>query len=168
MAVVNTKHCFVYLAHPHTASRAAVRALLDIEGSREVAAHHSVLDDVIAECPAAAGYMNVFTIVRHPFDWLVSRFHCTGGNRGEWDDWLRRRPSRPLFGRFLGQVTEFGKYESLQEDLERLTQCPIHLNREREHETRGKPRDYRTCWTEAQATWGRQRFDADFAEWNYE
>ena len=169
MAVVNTEVGFVFLAHPHTASRATTTALMQIEGSQEVAYHHADLQRVINHCPDASSCETIFTIVRHPFDWLVSRFHCNGGNRGEWDKWVRKRPRRMIFDKFLGQTTTFGKFESLESDLARLTGHQVTLEVERDHVTRGKPKNHLDYWQDLELrSWALNHFAQDFEIWQYE
>lgn len=157
----------MFLAHPHTASRATTTALLEIAGSQEVAYHHADLQRVLNYCPEAADCRHIFTVVRHPFDWLVSRFHCNGGSRGKWEDWVRKRPPM-IFDRFLGQTNQFAKYESLARDLSALTGHEVTLKRERDHKTPGKPKDYMDYWDTDLQEWGRRHFYQDFEMYFYE
>lgn len=166
MAVVNTHIGFVYLANPHVASRATTKALLTLEGSRIVANHHADLSIVTQECPEASLCPIVFHTVRHPLDWLVSRYLCNGGKRGEWKSWLRKRPSRPIFGRFDGQTTAFIKYENLAENLAQIV-GHVMLDYESDHKTPGK-HNYMAYWEDDDMKWVRQRFASDFETYHYE
>ncbi len=168
MAVVNTHIGFVYLANPHVASRATTKALLALRGSRIVANHHADLSIVTQEYPiCVAACPIVFHTVRHPLDWLVSRYLCNGGKRGEWKAWLRKRPSRPIFDRFDGQTTAFIKYENLAEDLAQTVGHDISLDYESDHKTPGK-HNYMSYWEDEDIRWARQRFASDFETYHYE
>ncbi len=167
MAVVNTQVGFVFLANPHTGSRATTTALLHIEGSIEVSYHHADLDKVYAACPDAANCHTVFHVVRNPLDWLVSRFHCNGGLRGTWEDWLKKRPNRPIFRRFTGQTNSFAKYENLVADVAALTGHNPPWEWEPEHRTPGKPSHYLDYWNDDLIAWAKKRFESDFKNYGY-
>ena len=92
MALINLRLGFVFLANPHTASRATIAALKQLSNSREVVHHHATLETVYERHPEARECDRVFQIVRHPFDWLVSRYFNTGGQRDSW------RPVRSWMG----------------------------------------------------------------------
>lgn len=163
MAVVNLSRSFVYLANPHTASRGTVTALLNVPGSVEVAHHHANFRTVLEQCPEAVQCKTVFHIVRHPLDWLVSRFLNTGGQRGEFRNWLRLQKT-PIFNRFPN--TQFGKYETLVESLCRLTNYEVALEYEDEHKTPGKV-DYTWYWEQNDIDWALKRFADDFEKYQY-
>ena len=166
MAVVNWQVGFVYLANPHVASRATTSALLRLQGSVEVAHHHADLQCVIDQYPAAAACPTVLHTVRHPLDWLVSRYLCNGGERGEWSEWLRKRKPR-IFNRFP-EATLFAKYERLEADLRRITGCPVTITRDRFHVTVGKPKDYMSYWDTEDIAWAKKHFEIDFMTYNYD
>jgi hypothetical protein len=65
MAIVNRKYGYIYLAEPHTGSRACAKALLQHEGSEQVG-HHEYID--------IPGLVS-FSVVRHPLDIIVTYFH---------------------------------------------------------------------------------------------
>lgn len=167
MAIVNTQRGFVFLANPHTASRAMATALLKIKGSVEAAHHHATLPTVIQECPAASSCSIVFQIVRHPLDWLVSRYLCNGGDRDPWKLWLRKRPPRDIFGRFYGQTTIYAKYEMLFPMVTRIIGCEIDLQYDPEHQSPGKRDNYMSYWDREDIAWARSRFANDFERYNY-
>ena len=157
----------MYLANPHVASRATTTALLQIEGSIEVAHHHADLSTVLDEYPDASTCATVFQIVRHPLDWLVSRFLCNGGQRGKFVEWLRLRPNRPIYSRF--QTNCFGKYENLKSDLSRLTGHEVKLGRVRDHKTPGKVKDYMLYWRDQEdIDWALKHFASDFEMYSYD
>jgi hypothetical protein len=166
MSVVNVSAGFVYLANPHTASRATTTALLALPGSEEVAHHHANLAVTIEACPNASKCSTVFQTVRDPLDWLVSRFLCNGGFRGEWKDWVKKYPP-PIFRKFIGEATCYAKYENLKDDLQRLTGHKVTLRREQEHKTPGKPRNHLDYWTDEMIAWAKKRFATDFEAYNY-
>lgn len=160
---------FVFLANPHSASRATAIALLQIEGSVEVAPHHADLSIILNQYPDASACATVFQIVRHPLDWLVSLFLCNGGQRSKFVEWLRRRPKRPIYNRFRGQTNCFGKYESLSNDLARLTGQEIKLERVRDHKTPGKVKDYMAYWCDQMdIDWALKHFANDFETYSYD
>jgi hypothetical protein len=167
MAVVNIQESFVYLANPGTASRATTSSLLTIPGSIEVAHHHAKLERVVEYCPGAASCRTVFHTVRHPCDWLLSRFLYPGGNRGDWFRWIKQQPNF-IFNRFIGQATEYAKYENLAEDLLRLTGHTLELEWLSEHRTPGKketsPAAY---WNSELLAWAKRYFQ-DFKYYGYE
>lgn len=65
MAIVNRKYGYIYLAEPHTGSRACHKALLQHEDSEQVG-HHDYVD--------IPGLIS-FSVVRHPLDVIVTYFH---------------------------------------------------------------------------------------------
>jgi len=166
--VVNTQIGFVFLANPHTGSRATTAALMKIHGSIEVAYHHADLNKVHTAYPESASCPVVFQGVRNPLDWLVSRFHCNGGTRGKWEDWLKKRPKRPIFGRFFGQTNTFARYENLVDDVARITGHEPPWEWDNEHRTPGKPGRYLDYWNDGSIAWAKQHFKSDFEDYGYD
>ncbi len=81
MAVVLHEAQMVFLATPHSASRAVAQALIDLGGEAS-AKHHDTLAEVRAQglMGDPTGYQ-VFTTVRHHFDALVTWWFARGRGR---------------------------------------------------------------------------------------
>ena len=167
MAVINLDSGWVYLANPHTASRATTAALCKLPGSIEVAPHHANLHFLHEEYPATKECQVVFHIVRHPLDWLVSRFLCTGGQKGKFRDWFKKYPA-PIYRKFLKQTTDFGNYENLISDLARLTGHEVALGYDNDHKTQGKVDDYMWYWEQSDVDFAIKRFESDFDNYGYD
>ncbi len=168
LAVVNLEFSFVFLANPHTASRATTTALLKLPGSMCVANHHAQLIDVTQVCQEAKRCKTVFQTVRHPLDWLVSRYFCNGGERGEWKTWLRKRKRNSIFHRFRTEASHFATYENLEYDLLLLVGRDVTLTRIAKHKTHDKPNDYMSMWDEEDIAWAKQYFPLDFENYGYD
>lgn len=168
MAVVNTHLGFVFLANPHTASRATETALMQLEHSLLVGHHHADLTLVKREYPNACTCKTVFETVRHPLDWLVSRYCCRGGRVIDWEPFLMMREKKRIFGRFSGQTNAFIKYETLKADLESITGQDIDLDYDPDHKSPNKPADYMSYWTAELVEWAKKRYPIDFERFGYE
>jgi hypothetical protein len=68
MAIVNRKYGYVYLAEPHTGSRACLKALEQHAGFEHNNSHHEK-----ADCTADG--LITFSVVRHPLEIIATYFH---------------------------------------------------------------------------------------------
>jgi hypothetical protein len=68
MAIVNRKYGYVYLAEPHTGSRACLKALQQHEGFEHNGSHHEKAD-------LTADGLTTFSVVRHPLEIITTYFH---------------------------------------------------------------------------------------------
>lgn len=82
MAIVNYHYGYLFLAEPHTASRSIEAALMEHEGSERVGQHDTLQElskSGRVDCKRLNRPLYSVSCVRHPADWLVSRFqHMTG------------------------------------------------------------------------------------------
>lgn len=165
--IINFVEKFVYLAMPHTASRAVSVALLKLNGSTMAnLPHHARLRDAQEAFAYDFRHFYVFYTVRHPGDWLVSRWLANGGKRADFPEWIRHRKEW-LFGRFAGDmVSDFIRYENLEKDLKRVTRYNVKLNLDPTHVTPDKRVDWASYWTKEDAQWAENYF-LDFKMYGY-
>jgi hypothetical protein len=167
MAVVNANRGWVFLANPHTASRAVVESLMKIDGSVETGAHHSELEQTVYSHPAATECETVFTGVRHPLDWLTSVMVLRGATKRNFSDVLRYVHEDHLFWRFRGQATDFYRFEHMEEDLTRIIGGSVDIDLDPDHITQGKRVDYMSYWTQDDIDYVVRRWAADFDKFGY-
>ncbi|KPK50095.1 MAG: hypothetical protein AMS22_12660 [Thiotrichales bacterium SG8_50] len=74
MAVINRRYRYLFLAEPHTASRALRNALLQHTDSHEVGSHHSTLKDLKRRGVHGLSKCYPFSVVRNPADILVTKW----------------------------------------------------------------------------------------------
>ena len=123
MAVINKQFGFVFLAEPHTGSRAVRDALLTLEGSVETNGDHHL--DLLG-C-YKKGFINeieadeftVFAAIRNPYDLLVTRWWYHARNSytfREWITdiaWIHEQREGTLFWRSRDFVDFFVRHETL-------------------------------------------------------
>ena len=132
MAVINHKYQFVFLAEPHTGSRAVRDALCGLDGSVETNGdHHLDLHGCVAAgflSIAAAEVYTVFSTIRDPHDILVSRWLYHTCHHSSFADFVMRAHiseqigyagdlQSTLFWRTAKQVDWFLRYETLHAGL---------------------------------------------------
>jgi hypothetical protein len=135
MAVINHKYRFVFLAEPHTGSRAVRDALCGLDGSTETNGDHHL--DLIGCVEAGvlshneAELYTVFSVIRDPHDILVSRWLYHNRQRSPFADFVMRACISEQFGydgdlqstlfwRTAEQVDWFIRYGTLQRGLDTL------------------------------------------------
>lgn len=132
MAVINKRFGFVFLAEPHTGSRAVRDALCTLEGSVETNGEHHldlpgcVQKGVLSESEAED--FLVFSTIRDPHSLLLSRWLLHGRQENSFRVFLRLacqseqqtlagECATTLFWRTSGQVNWFIRYETLLQGL---------------------------------------------------
>lgn len=169
MAVVNPYHKFVFLCMPHTASRATTNALLKLEGSTrgpERLSHHAKMWQVEKWLPDIdfTNYAK-FYCVRHPADWLVSRWILTGGQKKTFPQWVKCQNPH-IFSKFKDCGASFIKFENIAEGVKLITGCDIDMERrESSHVTKNKGH-WTDHWDTELANWS-LRYFADFKRFSY-
>lgn len=183
MAIVNRKYEFVFLAEPHTGSRAVREALQKLEGSVETNGdHHLDLQGCFAK-----GYLSefeaetflVFSAIRDPHDLLVSRWVYHDRQRIPFRDYLETaRISEQqdsagltmdtLFWRTCEQVDWFIRHETLHDGLNTILDqvgAPLIDSLPIVGRTQEKP-DWRQLWDEDTEQWA-QLFFSDICRYDY-
>ena len=127
MAVANDRWNFIFLAEPHTASRATRDALLTLEGSYNAGAHHTDIHTLLREKHLRRrkrSRYTTFCTVRNPADilttlWLQLQPTCVSEVR-TFPDFIRhwgvKRPET-FFFRHAERADQIIRFENLQEDL---------------------------------------------------
>jgi hypothetical protein len=164
--IINTDRNFVFLAHAHTASRAVSDALAKLSGSEFVFPHHapiSLIQDKFRHVDFDK--MLKFTTVRHPGDWIVTRWLCRGGRHIDFSPFIREQ-KRHIFYRYLGQADTVVHYENLEFEVSDLLGIPIKLDRNPEHVTKDKA-DWQSYWSREDAEWANNYFE-DFTRYAYD
>jgi hypothetical protein len=124
MAVANEKWQFVFLAEPHTASRAVRDALLTIPGTYKAGSHHSPMDALLSHRGVRhkRSYYTTFCVVRNPADimvtiWLQSWEYRQGMTLTEFLHQFGHDSPTHFFFRHAARTDEALCYEDLQEGL---------------------------------------------------
>lgn len=142
MAVVNTKHNYVFLAEKRCASRVLRDVLLKQPGSEQVAHHHASYTEVLDACPGVRENPDNFTffsVVRNPADILVTMHFAKS-----FQDYLRDVGSNPrrVFFQHADDVDIQLVYENLERELaivlEALQAPKVKLPYKEEYVTSGK------------------------------
>jgi len=163
--IVNQVKKFVFLPSPHTASRAVSAALEELKGSEAYKGklpYHGTLRDAQRKFPKL-DFQNftVFYSVRHPGDWLVTKWMFHASVRGDFLIWLRQQP-RQLFQR---HTDKFIRYEHLVEDIKEAIGEEVILKRNPSHSTQRK-KPWQTYWSLVDASWAEAHFE-DFNLYGY-
>jgi hypothetical protein len=105
VAIVNHKYGYVYLAEPHTGSRACIKALEQHDGFEINSSHHEKAD-------RTADGLVTFSVVRHPLDIIATYFHH--GKRTFFENVLAnvKRSRDPGFYYHAGQSDRVLRYEN--------------------------------------------------------
>ncbi len=129
MAVVNDKRRFIFLAEPHTASRAVRDALLKVEGSYKAGSHHLPIGEILKRTRhRKRSYYTTFSVVRNPADIMVSLWLQSSMYKNHTEllaDYIRRwgkRKPTPFFFRHANDSDCIIHYENLQDELNSLLQ----------------------------------------------
>jgi hypothetical protein len=155
MAVANDKWNFIFLAEPHTASRATRDALLKLEGSYNAGSHHTDIKTLLHQRHLhrrKRSRYTTFCTVRNPADilttlWLqlqppYNLITCESEKR-TFPDFIRywgaERPET-FFFRHATSADQTIRYENLQEDLNFLLRG-LHAPSVRLGEVIGATRD---------------------------
>ena len=126
MAVANERWKFIFLAEPHTASRAVRDALLKIEGTYKAGSHHIPIAALLNyRClrHRKKSYYTTFCVVRNPADIMVTIWLQSSTRRDEGEtlgEYIRRWGiSKPTSFFFCHAATadEVLHYEDLKEEL---------------------------------------------------
>lgn len=127
MAIANDKWNFIFLAEPHTASRATRDALLKLEGSYNAGSHHSDIKTLLHQKHLhrrKRSRYTTFCTVRNPADilttlWLQLQPTCESEDRAFPDFiryWGAKRPGT-FFFRHAESADRTIRYENLEGDL---------------------------------------------------
>jgi hypothetical protein len=126
MAVANEKWKFVFLAEPHTASRAVRDALLKLDGSYKAGSHHISMEALLnykSLRRRSRKHYTTFCVVRNPADIMVTIWLQSSTRRDEGEtlgEYIRRwgvqKPSSFFFCH-AATADEVLHYEDLQEEL---------------------------------------------------
>lgn len=126
MAVANEKWKFVFLAEPHTASRATRDALLKLDGSYKAGSHHIPMEALLnyksLRRRSRKSY-KTFCVVRNPADIMVTIWLQSSTRRDEGEtlgEYIRRygvNKPHGFFFRHAAMADEVLHYENLQEEL---------------------------------------------------
>lgn len=127
MAIVNKHFGFVFLAEPHTGSRAVRDALLALKGSVETNGDHHLglygcykrgyLSEIEAD------EFTIFAVIRNPYDLLVTRWWYHARGTFIFKDWVSdiawetEQEDNTLFWRTKDVVDWFIRYEHLEVGL---------------------------------------------------
>jgi hypothetical protein len=175
MAVINHQYQFVFLAEPHTGSRAIRDALCRLEGSVETNGNHhlDLLGCVEADYLShdEAELFTVFSTIRDPHDILVSRWLYHNHPRSFFDNFVARarvseqvgydgdiKPT--LFWRTYQQVDWFIRYETLHKGLNVLLAglgAPVIEELPVVGKSEEKP-DWRDMWSMVLEAYARKHF----------
>ena len=152
MAIINTTFRYLFLAEPHCACRAIEKALLQQPGSSSVNAWvHASRTELIKS--GIDRNLFVFSIVRHPADWIVTRYHhLTGWHRQGFKAFVEYHLDNELWersvfmhGLFADQTLRYEHlHTTLNQLLANLSAPPVQL--ERVGETPGK-KPWRSYYT---------------------
>lgn len=98
MAIVNRKYGYLFLAEPYCASRTVAQSLLTHEGSEQLDCW--VHEPLAKLCEMGLVQPNEsllkFSIVRHPCDYLVTKYHhLTGWHKKGFREFLRHHLENP-------------------------------------------------------------------------
>lgn len=126
MAVANGRWNFIFLAEPHTASRAVRDALLKLDGSYKVGSHHigmgAILNYRMLQHRKRSRY-TTFCTVRNPADILATLWVLKPERERELETfaqyirrWGVKKPD-PFFFRHAKTADRVIRYENLQEEL---------------------------------------------------
>lgn len=126
MAVANDKWNFVFLAEPHTASRAVRDALLKLEGSYKAGSHHIPIEALLNYNYLRRRKRHKYTTiatVRNPADIFVTLWMQSTGYRREIEtlqEYIRRwglGNTEGFFFRHVNDADQVIRYENLESDL---------------------------------------------------
>lgn len=135
MAIVNRKYGYLFLAEPYCASRAVEQALLVHDGSEHLDCW--VHEPLAKLCDLGFVRPNEplfkFSVVRHPCDYLVTKYHhLTGWHKKGFREFLRAHLENPetLF-MHAAVMDRTLKYELLQSQLNDILEArdapPVEL-----------------------------------------
>lgn len=163
--IINPIKEFMFLPAPHTASRAVSAALEELEGSeayKGILPYHGTFRDAWRHLPHLdLDDFTIFYSVRHPGDWLVTKWMFHANIRGDFSLWVRQQP-RQLFRR---HDNKFIRYEHLVEDIKQVLGEDVTLKRDPSHSTLRK-RPWQEYWTTTDAAWAEAHFE-DFNLYGY-
>jgi hypothetical protein len=130
----------VFLATPHTGSRATCRALAEIDGAVEAGSHHVPWTELREHPSVRGGELRVST-VRNPYDLMVTWWLQTGPHVGTaFADFVRHYPFRVTVPGASGCLYHHAddshvllRWETLEEDLNAVlgwrAVAPVKLQR---------------------------------------
>lgn len=75
MSVINRARGYLFLCEPHCASRSVTAELMKHEGSQLVGQHETYSRMLETGAIDESDSLLKFCVVRHPADWLVTRYH---------------------------------------------------------------------------------------------
>ena len=184
MPYVNRAARLAFLAHPRAASHSIARALQEQAGFVPVPTHHDGREVVERRWPEAKSW-TFFSVVRNPFDALVSWWFKRGKNDGhefapQWIERLERemgelRPSgHPVLvqpGRlwiYADDSDAVIRYERLTEDLNELLvahDLPIVTLPHDVRSARTEP--YQDHYDQVTRDWVTDRYGDELRTWGY-
>jgi hypothetical protein len=123
MAIVNRQHGFLWLAEPYSASRTLRERLLKLPGSQPIGSYHSSLATLIDRgliSPDEIGNtLRVFSVIRHPVQYLVTQFcHLSSWHYAGFDKFVRcELANKTTVYRHAADATDHIRFANLHEDL---------------------------------------------------
>lgn len=120
MAILNREKGFLFLSAPHCASRAISQALQLQSGSMPIGQHESYAQ--LAAKHDMPESLLKFCVVRHPLDWLVTRYHhLTSFHKSGFKEFVRHQTTDGVLDGLIFCHAEDSnrivRYESLGSDL---------------------------------------------------
>lgn len=124
MAVLNREKGYLFLSAPHCASRAITQALELHSGSAAVGQHETLAELSRRQPNRFDGLLN-FCVIRHPYDWLVTRYHhLTSFHKNGFKEFVRHQTTdNTLDGVIFLHAKDsnrIARYESLEADLNQI------------------------------------------------
>lgn len=145
MALHNIQDKWLYLMEPHTASRATVAALQQVDGS-QIGGHHARISNLTGRDRKHIRDISVYDIiactVRNPFDVLVTRWRIGSGRNDPFHEWAWKNRdhivvSEPLHGLWK-DANSWLYYEHLSSDLNYVFGQELDLGYDDNHKTDSK------------------------------
>lgn len=126
MAILNNEKGFLFLSAPHCASRAVSQALQLHAGSTTLGQHDSYAQLVMKHNISEKHQpLLKFCVVRHPLDWLVTRYHhLTSFHKSGFKEFVRHQTTDGVLDDLVfchaKDCNRIARYESLESDLNKI------------------------------------------------
>jgi hypothetical protein len=176
MALINEKDKAIYLLNPRTASRATRLAMLESGWTELAGGYHADLSEIqwprgtLCMVGRAPEGWTVYQTVRHPCSVMSTEYHTHEKLKSQrfptLRSWLESyKPGEPMVGVHArkGKRTPASlffegavhlRYENLDSELKR--RWNLDLDRDPDHATKGKPKDWNKEWGEWERNWARE------------
>ena len=141
MAVINRKYGYLFLAEPHCATRSVEAALQRQRGSQviQTAWTHATYQELLDQCVVTINEpLFKFSVIRHPCDWAVTRYHqMTGWHKEGFAAFIKYHLDNGLWANSIFVHARYSDYtirfESLQSALNAVLESrgspPVCLGR---------------------------------------